>query len=139
MSAAQSTGRLHGQLALVTGASAGIGRATALALAREGAGIVATGRRQAELDGLAQECAALGVPVQVLAGDLNDAAFAQQLAAAAAGVDIFINNAGVLTYAPLLELTQQQVDDMFQTNVLASIRIASWWRPTWSGEARGTS
>lgn len=117
-------GRLHGRLALVTGASAGIGRATALALAREGCAIIVTGRRDAALAALTQECAALGVSARHLAGDLNDDTFVDQLGALAAEADIFINNAGVLTYAPLLELTPAQNAAMFQTNVLACLRVS---------------
>ena len=66
---APSTGRLAGKLALVTGASAGIGRATALALAREGAEVLATGRRAEQLQALQQECAAFGGQMQVRVGD----------------------------------------------------------------------
>mgnify|MGYP001570690476 CR=1 FL=1 len=50
-------GKLEGRVALITGASAGIGRAVAIALATEGARIIATGRREAELQSLAEQCA----------------------------------------------------------------------------------
>ncbi len=117
-------GRLSGRWALVTGASAGIGHATALALAREGANLIVTGRRDAELLALCAACRDLGVQAQSMAGDLQDEAFVQALAAASAQADIFVNNAGVLTYAPLVELTPEQVHAMFNVNVLASIRIS---------------
>jgi NADP-dependent 3-hydroxy acid dehydrogenase YdfG len=115
--------RLAGKLALVTGASAGIGRATALALAREGAEVIATGRRASELQALQEECGAFGGKVRPVAGDMADHAFIGQLATQSAEADIFINNAGVLTYAPFLELTDRQNEEMFQVNVLAGIRI----------------
>ena len=111
---------LSGKTALVTGASAGIGRATAVALAHAGAKILATGRRQAELDALRRQC---GDVVQTIAGDLNDGRFVDELASAARAVDIFVNNAGVLKYAPLMDLTDADCEDMFRTNVLASFRI----------------
>ncbi|MGA1519161.1 MAG: SDR family oxidoreductase [Burkholderiaceae bacterium] len=113
---------LEGRRILVTGASAGIGRATALTLAQAGAQVLATGRRQDALSTL-QTQAADG-RIQTLAGDLNDAGFAADLANAAAQVDVFVNNAGVLRYAPVLEITDEDTAWMFQTNVLAAFRIS---------------
>ena len=130
-------GRLHGRCALVTGASAGIGHATALALAREGANLILTGRRAPELHALSEACQALGVHSQALAGDLQDEDFVQTLAAAASEADIFINNAGVLTYAPLVELTPAQVQAMFNVNVLASIRISQLVGAEMAARGRG--
>ena len=109
---------LTGKAVLVTGASAGIGRATAAALARAGAKVIATGRRQAELDALKKQ-----VSVHTMAGDLNDTSFVDELAATARDVDIFVNNAGVLKYAPLLEMEDADCEAMFRTNVLSAFRI----------------
>jgi NADP-dependent 3-hydroxy acid dehydrogenase YdfG len=110
---------LSGKQVLVTGASAGIGRACAVALAKAGAKVIATGRRAAELESLGKE-----IPVQTLAGDLNDAGFAEDLAAAAREADLFVNNAGILKYAPFLEMTDEDCEAMFRTNVLAAFRIS---------------
>jgi NADP-dependent 3-hydroxy acid dehydrogenase YdfG len=112
---------LSGKSALVTGASAGIGRATVVALVEAGARVVATGRRKPELDALAKECGRQAV--EVIAGDLNDAAFVAELAGRAAGVDIMVSNAGILKYAPLMDMTFDETEAMFRTNVLASFRI----------------
>jgi len=109
---------LAGKAVLVTGASAGIGRATAAALARAGAKVIATGRRQAELDALKKQ-----VSVHTIAGDLNDTSFVDELAATARDVDIFVNNAGILKYAPLLEMEDADCEAMFRTNVLSAFRI----------------
>jgi NADP-dependent 3-hydroxy acid dehydrogenase YdfG len=106
---------------LVTGASAGIGRATAIALARAGAKIIATGRRQAELDALKKQCA--GEAVETVAGDLDDAHFVDHLVSAARDVEIFVNNAGILKYAPLLDMSDADCEAMFRTNVLSAFRI----------------
>ena len=111
---------LSGKSVLVTGASAGIGRACAVALVDAGASVIATGRRKAELDALARQC---GAKVQVVTGDLNDAKFIAELAARAKDVDIMVNNAGVLTYAPLMDTSFDDTEAMFRTNVLASFRI----------------
>jgi NADP-dependent 3-hydroxy acid dehydrogenase YdfG len=119
---------LQGKTVLITGASAGIGRACALQLAQQGAHIIALGRRQEALDALA---AALPAgQVRTLAGDLNDEAFVQKIDALAPELDAFVNNAGVLRYAPILELTPADNQWMFQTNVLAALRVTQ-------GVARG--
>ena len=109
---------LSGKQVLITGASAGIGRACAVLLARAGAKVIATGRRENELARLKSE-----VPVRTIAGDLNDVRFAGELASAARDVDIFVSNAGVLKYAPILEMTDEDVETMFRTNVLAAFRV----------------
>jgi NADP-dependent 3-hydroxy acid dehydrogenase YdfG len=106
---------------LVTGASAGIGRATAAALARAGAKVIASGRRQAELDALRGQYSQHSI--ETIAGDLNDAHFVDRLAAAGRDVDIFVNNAGILKYAPLLEMEDADCEAMFRTNVLSAFRI----------------
>jgi NADP-dependent 3-hydroxy acid dehydrogenase YdfG len=95
-----------------------LGRATAAALARAGAKVIATGRRQAELDALKKQ-----VSVHTMAGDLNDTSFVDELAATARDVDIFVNNAGILKYAPLLEMEDADCEAMFRTNVLSAFRI----------------
>jgi NADP-dependent 3-hydroxy acid dehydrogenase YdfG len=106
---------------LVTGASAGIGRASAIALAEAGAKIIATGRRKAELDTLASECG--GAVTEAIAGDLNDAHFVADLAKRSRDVDILVNNAGILKYAPVMDMTDGDVEAMFRTNVLAAFRV----------------
>lgn len=112
---------LSGKAVLVTGASAGIGRATAVALAQAGAKIIATGRRKAELDALARQCG--GQAIETIVGDLNDARFVDGLVKKTRDVDILVNNAGILKYAPLMDMTDADCEDMFRTNVLASFRI----------------
>lgn len=93
-------GRLDGKVALIAGASAGIGRATAVLFAREGARLVLGARRQAELDALAAEIVAAGGTAAVLAGDVRDEDYDRALAALAVErfgrLDIAVNNAGTL-------------------------------------------
>jgi NADP-dependent 3-hydroxy acid dehydrogenase YdfG len=112
---------LSGKAVLVTGASAGIGRATAVALAQAGAKIIATGRRKQELDALAKQCG--GQVTETIAGDLNDARFVDDLVKRSGDVDILVNNAGILKYAPLMDMTDADCEEMFRTNVLASFRV----------------
>lgn len=91
---------LHDKVAIVTGASSGIGRAAALRFATEGARVVVGARRRAELDALADEIAAAGGAAAVVAGDVRDETFAAALVKTAidrfGGLDIAFNNAGVL-------------------------------------------
>ena len=91
---------LSGKVAIITGASAGIGRATAKLFAREGASIVVGARRQAELNSLVAEIAEAGGSAVALAGDVRDEAFAKALVELATskfgGLDIGFNNAGTL-------------------------------------------
>lgn len=93
-------GRLSGKVALITGASAGIGRATALLFAAEGAKLVLGARRQGELDTLAAEIAKAGGEAVVLAGDVRSEDYARALVALAARrfgrLDVAFNNAGTL-------------------------------------------
>lgn len=115
--------RLRGQSVLITGASAGIGKACALTLASQGMNLVLTGRRADALEEVAAQCRAEGTQAQVLAGDLTNTAFVQRLSEVAAHVQVLVNNAGVLTYAPVLEITTEQCAQMFATNVVATFDL----------------
>ena len=93
-------GRLAGKVALITGASAGIGRATARLFAAEGAKLVIGARRQGELEDLAAEIRASGADAVALAGDVQSEDYAKALVALAVQkfgrLDIAFNNAGTL-------------------------------------------
>lgn len=92
--------RLAGKVAIVTGASSGIGRETARLFAKEGAKVVVGARRQAELDSLVKEIAAAGGQAAALAGDVQSESYAENLVRAAVdkfgGLDIAFNNAGTI-------------------------------------------
>lgn len=92
--------RLASKVAIVTGASSGIGRATAKLFAQEGAKVIVAARRQHELDTLVAEIATQGGTAVALAGDVRSEAFAQLLVATAVEtfgrLDIAFNNAGTL-------------------------------------------
>lgn len=91
--------KLHNKVALVTGAGRGIGRAIALAFAREGADVALTARTAAEIERVAAEVTALGRAAAALPVDLSDRAAATALPERVArrfpAVDILVNNAGV--------------------------------------------
>jgi len=115
--------RLGGQSALITGASAGIGKACALTLASQGMDLMLTGRRADALEAVAEQCRAHGVKVQFLAGDLTDTNFVRCLSDASADAHVLVNNAGILTYAPVLDITVEQCAQMFSTNVIAAFDL----------------
>ena len=116
--------RLRGRLALVTGATAGIGRACALALAREGANVIATGRREERLRSLGETAPEHRAQFHAMPGDLADGSFVERLIGAATSADILVNNAGILTYAPFLELRPEDCEEMFRVNVLAAMHLS---------------
>ena len=93
-------GRLSGKVAIITGASSGIGRATALLFAAEGAKLVLAARRGAELDHLAAAISAEGGDATAVAGDVRSEEYAEKLVAVAVErfgrLDIAFNNAGTL-------------------------------------------
>jgi 2-deoxy-D-gluconate 3-dehydrogenase len=107
-------GRLDGQVAIVTGAGSGIGRATAVMLAAEGATVVAVGRRQGPLDALVAETARRGGRADAWSADVGDPDQAVQLARATVErhgrVDILVNNAGWTGTGPALDVTEEEFD-----------------------------
>ncbi|MEV6177764.1 SDR family oxidoreductase [Streptomyces sp. NPDC052016] len=115
-------GTLDGKVALVTGGSRGIGAATALRLAREGADVALTyvnGKEAAE--GVVRSVEALGrraVALRADCADAGEAAEAVRLAAEAmGGLDVLVNNAGVGVLGPLRELSLAEVDRVLAVNV----------------------
>jgi 3-oxoacyl-[acyl-carrier protein] reductase len=114
-------GRLEGKVALITGASAGIGQASARALIKEGAKLVLTARRAERLDQLVAEAANVGAQAIAIIGDAREESTAQRCAEEAVKrfgrIDILINNAGVGNYKNLVETSAAEYDDMMDSNV----------------------
>jgi NAD(P)-dependent dehydrogenase (short-subunit alcohol dehydrogenase family) len=113
--------RLAGRTALVTGASKGIGRAAALALAAEGADVAVTARDARALDSLVRELEGRGVRGLAVPADAaleQDVERVRQAVLRAFGrVDILVNNVGIARYAPFSELTLADYDWMMNTNM----------------------
>jgi NAD(P)-dependent dehydrogenase (short-subunit alcohol dehydrogenase family) len=124
------SGRLADRKALITGGDSGIGRAAAVAFAREGADVAICYLPQEEEDArevvqLIQSAGRKAVP---LPGDIRDEAFCRQLVATAVsglgGLDILVNNAGrQQSHDSILDITNEQFDWTFKTNVYAMFWI----------------
>ena len=121
----QASGQLAGKVAIVTGASSGIGLETAKLYAREGASVVLVARRAAELDRLAASIEAAGGRALAVAGDVRDEALARDAVTAAVerfgGLDIAFNNAGAMGPSrPLHEIEPQEWQDVLQANLTSA-------------------
>jgi short-subunit dehydrogenase len=131
---------LTGATVVITGASSGIGRASALAFARHGARLVLAGRDPAALEELAGICRAHG-DVLVVATDTTDAAQVLQLAQAATdfggGVDVWVNNAGVASFGPFLEAPLAAHEQVIRTNLLGYLYGAYAVLPIFQAQQRG--
>jgi len=116
--------RLKDHVALITGASRGIGRASAIALAAEGAKIVGVARTKAELDALVAQITSSGGAAIAVVADVTksaDVARSVQEAVAAFGrVDILVNDVGMGGYRPFLEWSEEDYDRIMATNAKSS-------------------
>ncbi len=119
---------LAGKIALITGAGAGIGRATAEAFLREGARVIATDRDPAAMAGLAAEQRAL---------DVTDPAAVRALAAALGRIDILVNCAGFVETGTLLDNDEAQWARSFAVNVFAMARVIKAFLPAMLGGGGG--
>jgi NADP-dependent 3-hydroxy acid dehydrogenase YdfG len=115
-------GKLDGKVAVVTGASSGIGEATVRALAAEGAAVVAGARRKERLDGLVEEVTQDGGRAVAVEFDVTDEEQAHDLIQRAVEeygrIDILVNNAGVMLLSTVGKGLSNQWRQMFEVNVL---------------------
>ncbi len=124
-------GRLDGKIALVTGASRGIGKAIAAAFAREGARVAICGRKQESLDAVAKE---LGERVVPFACHVGRSGELQRLADATerelGPVDILVNNAATnIAQGPCLDMDEAQFDKMVEINLKSTYRLTRMVAP----------
>ena len=136
------TAKLTGKVALITGASAGIGQACARVLAQEGARLVLTARRQERLDQLKQEAEKLGTKTISVTGDAREESTAIRAVEAATQsfgqIDILINNIGVGNYKNLIDTSAEEYDDMMDTNVRSTFLFARHTVPVMLKQKAGT-
>ena len=123
--------QLHGKIALVTGASRGLGRAIALAFAREGGALALCARGEIPLEAVAAECLGLGADVLAVTADVADPADRERLIshtlARFGRIDVLVNNASTLgpTPLPLLADTDPEAfEEVVRVNLIAPFLLA---------------
>jgi NAD(P)-dependent dehydrogenase (short-subunit alcohol dehydrogenase family) len=134
---------LANKVAIVTGASSGIGRATALLFAREGASVVVSARRQAQLDELVAEIEGAGGKAVAVAGDVCDESLAKELVETAVGrfggLDVGFNNAGILgEAAPVDQLSLASWNEALATNLTSAFLGAKHQVPAMRARGGGS-
>jgi NADP-dependent 3-hydroxy acid dehydrogenase YdfG len=135
-------GKLTGKVAIITGASAGIGKESALALAAEGAHIVLTARRAERLHELVNEIKKLGSDATVIAGDAREESTALATVKAALAItgkiDILLNNAGMGIYKNLVDTSLEDYDTMMDTNFRSGFLFTRYVVPEMIKQGSGT-
>lgn len=121
-------GKLSGTAALVTGASSGIGEATARGLAAEGADVALLARRSDRIEALAEEIRGGGVRALPIEADVSDRELAERAVARAAEelgrLDTVVNNAGVMLLGPVLDAPVEEWEQMVEVNLLGLLYVS---------------
>lgn len=120
--------KLDGKIALVTGASSGLGQAIAIALAEAGADVICHCHSDGGADETCDRIKALGRETVAIAGDMADrdlpAALTEQAVSAFGRIDILINNAGTIRRAPAVDYTEKDWADVIETNLSSVFRLS---------------
>ena len=135
-------GKLDGKVALITGASAGIGLAIARRFLAEGADVAVVARRGERLAAFADEARQAGRRCAVIVGDAREETTARQAVQAtldALGqIDLLVNNAGMGIYAPLVETSADDYDQMMDTNMRSTFLFVRHTVPSMLERGAGT-
>jgi NAD(P)-dependent dehydrogenase (short-subunit alcohol dehydrogenase family) len=129
---------LEGKVALVTGATSGIGKAAALQLAREGAKVIVHGRDSDRGSGVVDEIHAAGGDARFVQADLTDIDEVRQLADSVGQVDVLVNNAGMSWFGPTADLDVNTFDAMFDGNVRATYFLTAAIAPKMAANGGGS-
>ncbi len=135
------SGKLQGRTAVITGASKGLGRAMATALAAEGARVGLVSRDRPLLDGVAAEIAAAGGEAHAWPADVTSedavTAVAEQAVKAFGKLNILINNAGINVRKPITDFTLDEWRRVMDTNVTAAFLMCRSLVPHMTGQGYG--
>ena len=129
---------LRGKTVVITGASSGIGRSTALEMARRGAHVVLGARRLEQLETVAAECRALGVRATAVATDVTKPEDCRNLVSAAGDVDVLVNNAGFAIYDAIADADPDELRAMMDTNYFGAVHCTQAVLPGMLARGEGT-
>jgi uncharacterized protein len=129
---------LRGKTVVITGASSGIGRATAVELARRGANLVIGARRAELLDEVASQCRAHGVECTPVVMDVTRRDDCEKLIAAAPRLEVLINNAGFAMFEAIETARAEDLESMMQTNYFGMVWCTQAALPRMLAQRAGT-
>jgi NAD(P)-dependent dehydrogenase (short-subunit alcohol dehydrogenase family) len=124
--------------ALVTGATAGLGKAIALRLAEDGMRVIVVGRDAARGAAVVEQIEAAGGQASFIAADLSDPAEIERLAVEAGDIDVLVNNAGFSIWGPTEKTTVEDFDAMFASNVRAPYLLVGAFAPAMAAKGAGS-
>eukprot|EP00752_Nemacystus_decipiens_P011779 g10451.t1 len=134
-------GRLEGLVALVTGASAGIGKATAISFSKEGAKVVIAARREDKLQEVADEIKSAGGEAVVVAGDISKEADCKKMVDTAVekfgALHVAFNNAGIFRTSSFAEMTEETCGALLDVNVKSLVWCFKYQMPAMASTAGG--
>jgi NAD(P)-dependent dehydrogenase (short-subunit alcohol dehydrogenase family) len=132
------TNNQQSPVALVTGATSGIGRAVALDLAKEGFSVIVHGRDETRGAATVQEIESGGGQARFIAADLSDAQSVSDLANQVGDVDVLVNNGGFSWFGPTADLDTDTFDEMFGANVRAAYQLVAALAPGMAARGHGS-
>jgi short-subunit dehydrogenase len=130
--------RLKEKNVVITGASSGIGRATAIEMARRGANVVLAARRVELLEKVAAECRAFGVSAVAVETDVTDAGACRRLIETAGQVDVLVNNAGFAVFDEMAGSRAEDLRAMMDTNFFGAVHCTQAVLPRMLARGAGT-
>jgi NAD(P)-dependent dehydrogenase (short-subunit alcohol dehydrogenase family) len=137
LTATTTAADLNGQIALITGATSGIGKAAALKLAEHGATVLVHGRDAVRGTHVVDQIQMAGGNARFVAADLSDPADIAQLVAAIGRIDILVNNAGSSWFGPSSELDSPTYDRLFDGNVRSAYLLTAALAPKMADNGGG--